>query len=76
MGSDPTAILAAGSQSNRAAVKYPKTKKVNMIKRSNWRGEKEGLCGLWGKVGSGRTVLQNSWNYVTLYLLCYLFCSG
>lgn len=33
-GSDPTAILATGSQSNRAAVKYPKTKKVNMIKCS------------------------------------------
>lgn len=40
-GSDPTAVLAAGSQSNRTAVKYPKTKKVNMIKCSNWREEKE-----------------------------------
>lgn len=73
MGSDPTAILAAGSQSNRAAVKYPKTKKVNMIECSNWRGAKKVLCGLWGKVCSGETVLQNGWNYVTLY---YFFCSG
>jgi len=75
-GSDPTAILAAGSQSNRAAIKYPKTKKVNIIECSNWRGKKEVLYGLWGKVDSGEIVLQNSWNYVPLYLLSYLFYSG
>lgn len=57
MGSDPTVIMAVGSQSNRAAVKYPKTKKVSMVKCSNWREEKEVLCSHWGEVGSGEAVL-------------------
>lgn len=50
VGSDPTVIMAVGSQSNRAAVKYPKTKKVGLVKCSNWREEKEVLCSTGAQV--------------------------
>ncbi|XP_064930700.1 histone-lysine N-methyltransferase SETD5 isoform X2 [Columba livia] len=40
-GSDPTAVLAAGSQTNRAAVKYPKTKKYLVTEWLNDKAEKQ-----------------------------------
>uniref|UniRef100_A0A8C0AYA7 SET domain containing 5 n=1 Tax=Buteo japonicus TaxID=224669 RepID=A0A8C0AYA7_9AVES len=76
MGSDPTAILAAGSQSNRAAVKYPKTKKYLVTEWLNDKAEKQECpieCPL--RITTDPTVLATTLNMLPGLIHSPLICT-
>ncbi|NXS47197.1 SETD5 protein, partial [Balaeniceps rex] len=75
-GSDPTAILAAGSQSNRAAVKYPKTKKYLVTEWLNDKAEKPDCpieCPL--RITTDPTVLATTLNMLPGLIHSPLICT-
>ncbi|XP_010166780.1 histone-lysine N-methyltransferase SETD5 isoform X2 [Antrostomus carolinensis] len=75
-GSDPTAILAAGSQSNRAAVKYPKTKKYLVTEWLNDKAEKQECpieCPL--RITTDPTVLATTLNMLPGLIHSPLICT-
>ncbi|KAM6121290.1 histone-lysine N-methyltransferase SETD5 isoform 4-T4 [Pterocles gutturalis] len=75
-GSDPTAILAAGSQSNRAAVKYPKTKKYLVTEWLNDKAEKQECpieCPL--RITTDPTVLATTLNMLPGLVHSPLICT-
>ncbi|NXF78231.1 SETD5 protein, partial [Sclerurus mexicanus] len=75
-GSDPTAVLAAGSQSNRAAVKYPKTKKYLVTEWLNDKAEKQECpieCPL--RITTDPTVLATTLNMLPGLIHSPLICT-
>uniref|UniRef100_A0A8C3UQG7 SET domain containing 5 n=1 Tax=Catharus ustulatus TaxID=91951 RepID=A0A8C3UQG7_CATUS len=75
-GSDPTAILATGSQSNRAAVKYPKTKKYLVTEWLNDKAEKQECpieCPL--RITTDPTVLATTLNMLPGLVHSPLICT-
>ncbi|KAM8995136.1 histone-lysine N-methyltransferase SETD5 isoform 2-T2 [Ara ararauna] len=75
-GSDPAAILAAGSQSNRAAVKYPKTKKYLVTEWLNDKAEKQECpieCPL--RITTDPTVLATTLNMLPGLVHSPLICT-
>ncbi|XP_009997599.1 PREDICTED: SET domain-containing protein 5 isoform X1 [Chaetura pelagica] len=75
-GSDPTAVLAAGSQSNRAAVKYPKTKKYLVTEWLNDKAEKQECpieCPL--RITTDPTVLATTLNMLPGLVHSPLICT-
>nr|XP_009933434.1 PREDICTED: SET domain-containing protein 5 isoform X2 [Opisthocomus hoazin] len=75
-GSDPTAILAAGSQSNRAAIKYPKTKKYLVTEWLNDKAEKQECpieCPL--RITTDPTVLATTLNMLPGLIHSPLICT-
>ncbi|KFP86389.1 SET domain-containing protein 5, partial [Acanthisitta chloris] len=75
-GSDPTAILAAGAQSNRAAVKYPKTKKYLVTEWLNDKAEKQECpieCPL--RITTDPTVLATTLNMLPGLIHSPLICT-
>ncbi|XP_054243562.1 histone-lysine N-methyltransferase SETD5 [Indicator indicator] len=75
-GSDPTASLAAGSQSNRAAVKYPKTKKYLVTEWLNDKAEKQECpieCPL--RITTDPTVLATTLNMLPGLIHSPLICT-
>ncbi|XP_009693534.1 PREDICTED: SET domain-containing protein 5 isoform X2 [Cariama cristata] len=75
-GSDPTAILAAGSQSNRAALKYPKTKKYLVTEWLNDKAEKQECpieCPL--RITTDPTVLATTLNMLPGLIHSPLICT-
>nr|XP_009508261.1 PREDICTED: SET domain-containing protein 5 isoform X2 [Phalacrocorax carbo] len=75
-GSDPAAILAAGSQSNRAAVKYPKTKKYLVTEWLNDKAEKQECpieCPL--RITTDPTVLATTLNMLPGLIHSPLICT-
>ncbi|XP_009862936.1 PREDICTED: SET domain-containing protein 5 isoform X2 [Apaloderma vittatum] len=76
MGSDPAAVLAAGSQSNRAAVKYPKTKKYLVTEWLNDKAEKQECpieCPL--RITTDPTVLATTLNMLPGLIHSPLICT-
>ncbi|OXB66261.1 hypothetical protein ASZ78_000686 [Callipepla squamata] len=76
MGSDPTVILAAGSQSNRTAVKYPKTKKYLVTEWLNDKAEKQECpieCPL--RITTDPTVLATTLNMLPGLIHSPLICT-
>ncbi|KAF4789456.1 hypothetical protein TURU_150716 [Turdus rufiventris] len=75
-GSDPTAIMATGSQSNRAAVKYPKTKKYLVTEWLNDKAEKQECpieCPL--RITTDPTVLATTLNMLPGLVHSPLICT-
>ncbi|NXA76515.1 SETD5 protein, partial [Thryothorus ludovicianus] len=75
-GSDPTAVLATGSQSNRAAVKYPKTKKYLVTEWLNDKAEKQECpieCPL--RITTDPTVLATTLNMLPGLVHSPLICT-
>ncbi|NXK78269.1 SETD5 protein, partial [Amazona guildingii] len=75
-GSDPAAIVAAGSQSNRAAVKYPKTKKYLVTEWLNDKAEKQECpieCPL--RITTDPTVLATTLNMLPGLVHSPLICT-
>uniref|UniRef100_A0A8C6IUC8 Uncharacterized protein n=1 Tax=Melopsittacus undulatus TaxID=13146 RepID=A0A8C6IUC8_MELUD len=75
-GSDPAATLAAGSQSNRAAVKYPKTKKYLVTEWLNDKAEKQECpieCPL--RITTDPTVLATTLNMLPGLVHSPLICT-
>ncbi|XP_010135623.1 PREDICTED: SET domain-containing protein 5 isoform X2 [Buceros rhinoceros silvestris] len=75
-GSDPSATLAAGSQSNRAAVKYPKTKKYLVTEWLNDKAEKQECpieCPL--RITTDPTVLATTLNMLPGLIHSPLICT-
>ncbi|NXO61840.1 SETD5 protein, partial [Phainopepla nitens] len=75
-GSDPTAILTTGSQSNRAAVKYPKTKKYLVTEWLNDKAEKQECpieCPL--RITTDPTVLATTLNMLPGLVHSPLICT-
>ncbi|KFO95346.1 SET domain-containing protein 5, partial [Calypte anna] len=75
-GSDPTVILAAGSLSNRAAVKYPKTKKYLVTEWLNDKAEKQECpieCPL--RITTDPTVLATTLNMLPGLVHSPLICT-
>ncbi|KAM6413803.1 histone-lysine N-methyltransferase SETD5 [Rhynochetos jubatus] len=75
-GSDPTAVLAAGSQSNRAALKYPKTKKYLVTEWLNDKAEKQECpieCPL--RITTDPTVLATTLNMLPGLVHSPLICT-
>ncbi|XP_062441312.1 histone-lysine N-methyltransferase SETD5 isoform X6 [Rhea pennata] len=75
-GSDPTVILAAGSQSNRATVKYPKTKKYLVTEWLNDKAEKQECpmeCPL--RITTDPTVLATTLNMLPGLIHSPLICT-
>ncbi|NXS56214.1 SETD5 protein, partial [Brachypteracias leptosomus] len=75
-GSDPAAVLAAGSQSNRAAVKYPKTKKYLVTEWLNDKAEKQECpieCPL--RITTDPTVLATTLNMLPGLIHSPLICT-
>uniref|UniRef100_A0A8C3SX68 SET domain containing 5 n=1 Tax=Chelydra serpentina TaxID=8475 RepID=A0A8C3SX68_CHESE len=76
MGSDPTVMLAAGSQSNRATVKYPKTKKYLVTEWLNDKAEKQECpieCPL--RITTDPTVLATTLNMLPGLIHSPLICT-
>uniref|UniRef100_A0A8B9C9M5 SET domain containing 5 n=1 Tax=Anser brachyrhynchus TaxID=132585 RepID=A0A8B9C9M5_9AVES len=76
VGSDPTVIVAAGSQSNRAAVKYPKTKKYLVTEWLNDKAEKQECpieCPL--RITTDPTVLATTLNMLPGLIHSPLICT-
>ncbi|XP_074862197.1 histone-lysine N-methyltransferase SETD5 isoform X3 [Carettochelys insculpta] len=76
LGSDPTVILAAGSQSNRATVKYPKTKKYLVTEWLNDKAEKQECpieCPL--RITTDPTVLATTLNMLPGLIHSPLICT-
>ncbi|XP_043408038.1 histone-lysine N-methyltransferase SETD5 isoform X3 [Chelonia mydas] len=71
MGSDPAVVLAAGSQSNRATVKYPKTKKVSGVRVFIKHGRGWALPGPSGVSGRLAVNLMHSVNIVLLQCVSF-----
>ncbi|XP_067396587.1 histone-lysine N-methyltransferase SETD5 isoform X2 [Emydura macquarii macquarii] len=76
MGSDPTVMLATGSQSNRATVKYPKTKKYLVTEWLNDKAEKQECpieCPL--RITTDPTVLATTLNMLPGLIHSPLICT-
>ncbi|CAM5125303.1 unnamed protein product [Eretmochelys imbricata] len=76
MGSDPAVVLAAGSQSNRATVKYPKTKKYLVTEWLNDKAEKQECpieCPL--RITTDPTVLATTLNMLPGLIHSPLICT-
>uniref|UniRef100_A0A452HZJ1 SET domain-containing protein n=1 Tax=Gopherus agassizii TaxID=38772 RepID=A0A452HZJ1_9SAUR len=76
VGSDPTVMLAAGSQSNRATVKYPKTKKYLVTEWLNDKAEKQECpieCPL--RITTDPTVLATTLNMLPGLIHSPLICT-
>ncbi|XP_043375793.1 histone-lysine N-methyltransferase SETD5 isoform X6 [Dermochelys coriacea] len=76
MGSDPAVVLAAGSQSNRAIVKYPKTKKYLVTEWLNDKAEKQECpieCPL--RITTDPTVLATTLNMLPGLIHSPLICT-
>uniref|UniRef100_A0A8C6YXC5 SET domain containing 5 n=1 Tax=Nothoprocta perdicaria TaxID=30464 RepID=A0A8C6YXC5_NOTPE len=76
-GSDPTVILAAGSQSNRATVKYPKTKKYLVTEWLNDKAEKQQECPIECplRITTDPTVLATTLNMLPGLIHSPLICT-
>ncbi|XP_010226962.1 PREDICTED: SET domain-containing protein 5 [Tinamus guttatus] len=76
-GSDPAVILAAGSQSNRATVKYPKTKKYLVTEWLNDKAEKQQECPIECplRITTDPTVLATTLNMLPGLIHSPLICT-